>query len=1279
MKKLFIGALFVLLALSSFAQVSINTSLSTGTMTGSTPNVYQSAYLHFQLVNCGNNFPVVPGQPTVMVQDSFDIRPITPGSAIVGTIIGNDQITCGNVVSTYYVVTPMKDASHPLRDGLNYVICSAHATITTCGNAASLGAFNLVTAIPMNQIPVTPGFVDLYGNPTNTQTWNQPAGTEGIFLGDFICGVGCDFNFTGATLSGVITGATPSGGLVQTGTDLGLGPCPVNDVWVSASSSSPDWICGSGGGGGGSTTPQGNPGAPQFNSSGVFAGQQDIYVGANFVWSQTLTSNLTAGTPATVTLTPCPTGINGLDNIGGVYLSGDSNPEFVNMTGGGTCVQGNSSGTITFTPLYSHSSGITIGTGSQGIYEAMASVHNYSTSPGSYSDSYRFHLAPAGNSSVDSNNPPYAYVIHGHINIPGYHVYIDGDGAVLDCFTRDYCMGQYGFGGNGNGYAILNGMRFEGESEVDGWEVASTQCVGNTVTINTTTPHGILVGDMVDVQKVDDGFYWGGSVTWHSFGGVSGRVSAVTSTSVSYQVPSGSCGSGIALATTPGHINVLNAAYFDQSSFNEFHRTQLDIGFPTGHFNNGIVDMNDQSMRVYDMISPILHSNVSTTTCTASSPYCGWYIYAPGPGSRNSAIADVYNPQFTSQCGGNGIGWFSGNGLKVYSGIMEAQVETGILTGAPTGGFGQTTITGLYSEPGGCPNPETPGGIAASVGLLQFGLNTFLTQGEGPGGFIPTFANVSGTPFYYYIQACDSVSGCSVPMYAGHGANGTGTMTVFWHRVIAVNTLTYNVLRTTSNSVAPYYNGCTGGSVNACGLVASGLAQCSGLWCSYTDNLSTATTASSVGGTRGFDTYCPYTLFWPGNVVLEEGGVYHGEAPATSLCFNNNQPTSYGVNLGTAPGQFGWGLSLGGTTLLNDNVETAGLKGRMTIAPVTNPSGVIQVAGGDIITLSDSNPFKTVNTVTERPTMDAGDIGIGNDVPGALLGATGYYVRSPTHISSYINCVPGTTGCSPQESLTKALKTIVPPVVLQNNLTIAGPTCAGCGPFTPSGTQVADACTEANGPLNSSNWTVTSGTWAYSNGSCTYTAVDGSGRALAVYTNGTFSNDQKAIATLTSIAGSGSMGLAVRGSTSADTAYTLLQQGASMSLFKVVAGTGTNLVPTCTATPPLFTVFELDVQGQSPATITVKENGVQVCSTTDSSITSGNPGFFAVTTPSSTVSMNNFFAGNLSYSTPDNLSMPPPTITSVPNSQVLCLSSTNQMGHCTSVNASTGACTCVSP
>lgn len=71
---------------SALSQVTVTPTLSDGTGT-----VYRTAFLHFQLVNCGANIPVVLGSK-VIVQDSFDLKPARPGGSISATVIGNDQI-----------------------------------------------------------------------------------------------------------------------------------------------------------------------------------------------------------------------------------------------------------------------------------------------------------------------------------------------------------------------------------------------------------------------------------------------------------------------------------------------------------------------------------------------------------------------------------------------------------------------------------------------------------------------------------------------------------------------------------------------------------------------------------------------------------------------------------------------------------------------------------------------------------------------------------------------------------------------------------------------------------------------------------------------------------------------------------------------------------------------------------------------------------------------------------------------------------------------------------
>ena len=96
---------------------------------------------------------------------------------ISGSVIGNDQIFCGNVQSTFYLVTPMKDATRPLGAGICFVICSPSSILGTCANGNSLGSFNFNKANPMTS-PPQPGFSLIFGNPLNNQTVKQGTATS---------------------------------------------------------------------------------------------------------------------------------------------------------------------------------------------------------------------------------------------------------------------------------------------------------------------------------------------------------------------------------------------------------------------------------------------------------------------------------------------------------------------------------------------------------------------------------------------------------------------------------------------------------------------------------------------------------------------------------------------------------------------------------------------------------------------------------------------------------------------------------------------------------------------------------------------------------------------------------------------------------------------------------------------------------------------------------------------------------------------------------------------
>jgi hypothetical protein len=93
----------------------------------------------------------------------------------------------------------------------------------------------------------------------------------------------------------------------------------------------------------------------------------------NYNWSaQAPGGSLTASTPATVTLTPCPQGVTGTSTTQTFYISGGTGTaEAVMSTGGATCTSGGSSGTVKFTPANSHSGAWTIQSATAGIQEAL--------------------------------------------------------------------------------------------------------------------------------------------------------------------------------------------------------------------------------------------------------------------------------------------------------------------------------------------------------------------------------------------------------------------------------------------------------------------------------------------------------------------------------------------------------------------------------------------------------------------------------------------------------------------------------------------------------------------------------------------------------------------------------------------------------------------------------------------------------------------------------------------------------------------------------------------
>jgi hypothetical protein len=189
-------------------------------LTDGTGNVSKTAYLHFELQGCGANFPIVPNNSQIVVQTAFDIKPNLMDGSILGQVIPNDLILCGNTSSTFWKVTPMKNSSQALTPaaGQLYQVCSNAA-----GCYPSGGTWEFSVAEPMNATLTAPSgspFSILMGNPVWNQTWNQPIGTTGFFIGAF--------DFTRATVTGLTGGGGGGGTLTNIMTGPGLTGGPIS-------------------------------------------------------------------------------------------------------------------------------------------------------------------------------------------------------------------------------------------------------------------------------------------------------------------------------------------------------------------------------------------------------------------------------------------------------------------------------------------------------------------------------------------------------------------------------------------------------------------------------------------------------------------------------------------------------------------------------------------------------------------------------------------------------------------------------------------------------------------------------------------------------------------------------------------------------------------------------------------------------------------------------------------------------------------------------------------
>ena len=770
-------------------------------------------------------------------------------------------------------------------------------------------------------------------------------------------------------------------------------------------------------------------------------------------WSQTMSSPLTGRTQATVTLTPCPAGIDTTSGAGyQVLLSGGGNSEAARVisTAGG-CMSGAGSGTITFTPFYSYAAGYTIGSASSGIQETLNAACGVDGAQ--YNNNQCNVTIPANgpNSSINTYN------VYGTIYLHTNQSILSGYGTSLNCLGRGACL-QIGDLRYSNDYTdnTVTGLSFRTPVNVSsnaafaGVAITQTQMTSQVVTITTASAHGFRVGDMVTILFTDNSSYWGDAT-----------ITAVPS-STTFQCAH--TGANIPAQTSPGIVALAYVAVLDNAMDTHLLDISYDKASENGSFNN-FFDMWDDENATID------HFNNQGVSLNANGNWTGSFVFSAGNQSVPIAPVITLRDSTITANYSNGVTDYNSNGLYIENTVLQATGPWEVYAANYTGNYQGAYLKNIYSEDSNALNPQSPV-KSPFPGLGIAGLIAGASSGSfeitGNGGTTGAFASggTGSIPYTYFIVANDTTTNVQTsPMQIMSWlSTGTDSIPVRWPRVAnGADAITYDVIRiatpATVGSVFPYNGGCPGGAGGICGYVAKGLTQaaaCSGGFvCTYTDSGSSSTSAYTVKPGH----YNGPLNFWPGAIVSvstpvvvdrDEAGsvavrVFGNPLQIASLCSNDGatSPGGYTTCLASVTSSNN-AVPNQTATLLSDGANVGNgmtlTKGRLNF---TGTPGAL-ISAHHIITLLDSQPSLTQSTWGFRPPASANDTWIGTDTPGNVYASSGQLAfGAPLSITNYI--AQTGDGIHPNwlERLTGSLKEFNVPAQFDQSVTLPGLT-NGC-------------------------------------------------------------------------------------------------------------------------------------------------------------------------------------------------------------------------------------------
>jgi hypothetical protein len=479
------------------------------------------------------------------------------------------------------------------------------------------------------------------------------------------------------------------------------------------------------------------------------------------------------------------------------------------------------------------------------------------------------------------------------------------------------------------------------------------------------------------------------------------------------------------------------------------------------------VQVDDDQAFLLDGLDSTLGGKV-----TCNPTYCGAYVVAPGPFNRWSAVGWLKNLNLSLQCGGKGVEWLSGNGLRISDSVIQGWSVYAVRISNQRGGYGGFISENVYFEASPSCNEYNPLGNVGSAGILAEGVQVKLS-GLANNGVSGVFANWGAKDgahdWLYWVVPIHASFGEGVPLPAGHAlTNGSGSITGIFPRIAGASS--YKVLRIDwdGRSVRPFPEG-TGKY-----LVATvQQSACATQTCSFTDNGGEPSAYTNAAEDLTKNLYMPRLDFWPGAVVIS---TRDDRSTASYSSFSpplQSDVLGAGCIVSTIPP----GAVTGTANVLIATAATPPAAANL-VAIQTNATGgipgatILKAANGvqtpdgghkgrlnfghrgaavsftPLITLGDSNWGKTWTTANHRPDADVNDLDMGYEG-----GIDTLYSRAQNEVRSYVGKFPDG---NPQEKLSAAAKTFNVPVTINGNLTVTGK-CVGCAGDSASAGGTASA------------------------------------------------------------------------------------------------------------------------------------------------------------------------------------------------------------------------------